>query len=228
MTTDVTHPSSELSLRQLIREVGKTQAQIADELGVDPTYVSQMVNGKVNWRNSMYFPALVTALGLTFRQVQQIRPDAVSDLVSMAVRTGVDLAGNELRPSDRVQVAVHALASAGEGVWTDSSALEYVYVEPWVARRKNRQTFRVDGDSMQPTLSNSDYIHVDVTQVQLQDNKIYVVKLLDREGVAIKRARSHNGEWVLTSDNPVYPPVSSGEIRIVGRVFAVTPQTIEI
>ncbi|EYB69095.1 hypothetical protein DEIPH_ctg011orf0063 [Deinococcus phoenicis] len=41
---------------------------------MDPTYLSQMVNGKVNWVNSSYFPALVTALGLKAEQVRELKP----------------------------------------------------------------------------------------------------------------------------------------------------------
>lgn len=77
-----------MSLRALIKATGKTQAQIADEIGVDRTYVSQMVNGKVNWVNSAYFPALVAALGLNFRQVEKLRPDAVTQLMSAAIQSG--------------------------------------------------------------------------------------------------------------------------------------------
>lgn len=81
-------PDDPLSLRALIAASGKTQAQIADELGVDRTYISQMVTGKVNWVNSAYFPALVGALRLTFRQVEQLRPDAVTGLARAAVEAG--------------------------------------------------------------------------------------------------------------------------------------------
>lgn len=93
--------SEDLSLRALIKAAGKTQAQIADDLGVDRTYVSQMVNGKVNWVNSAYFPALVTALGLNFRQIQQLKPDAVTGLVSAAIKTGAALTLKESAPHAR-------------------------------------------------------------------------------------------------------------------------------
>lgn len=87
-TWEAAMPDEDLSLRALIKASGKTQSQIADEIGVDRTYVSQMVNNKVNWTNSAYFPALVSALGLTFRQVEKLRPDAVTQLMAAAIQAG--------------------------------------------------------------------------------------------------------------------------------------------
>lgn len=79
----------ELTLKSLIRASGKTQAQVAAEIGTDPTYISQMANGKVNWVNSAYFPALVGVLGLNFTQVRSLRPDAITDIAAAAAKAGI-------------------------------------------------------------------------------------------------------------------------------------------
>lgn len=82
--TSLSNPSLDdaIKLKMLIRESGKTQAKIADEIGVDRTYLSQMVNGKVSWTNSRYFPALVQALGMREEQVKAVKPSAVITLSS--------------------------------------------------------------------------------------------------------------------------------------------------
>lgn len=64
-------------LKVFIRRATKTQAQVADEVEMDRTYLSQMVNGKVNWVNSSYFPALVTTLGIKEHEVRELNPAAV-------------------------------------------------------------------------------------------------------------------------------------------------------
>lgn len=51
-------------LRGFLRAAGKTQRELADELNVGATYVSQLVNGKVNWVRSGYFSAIVRALNV--------------------------------------------------------------------------------------------------------------------------------------------------------------------
>lgn len=80
-----THPTvlsnssleDDLKLKILIRNSGKTQAQIADEIGVDRTYMSQLATGKVSWVNSSYFGALTKALGMTDDQIKAVKPSAV-------------------------------------------------------------------------------------------------------------------------------------------------------
>lgn len=72
----------DIKLKMLIRESGKTQAQIADEIGVDRTYISQMANGKVSWTNSRYFPALTQALGMTEEQIRAVKPYAVIEMTA--------------------------------------------------------------------------------------------------------------------------------------------------
>lgn len=71
--------SASEQLRLLIKETPSigTQAKLAEALGIDRTYVSQMATGKVNWLNSGYFPAMVKLFGLTAEEVEVIKPDAV-------------------------------------------------------------------------------------------------------------------------------------------------------
>jgi len=64
-------------LRQYIRRAGKTQAKVADEVGMDPTYLSQLVNGRVNWVKSDYFRALVNALDIPVDDIAELNPSAV-------------------------------------------------------------------------------------------------------------------------------------------------------
>ena len=68
-------------LKGFIRRSGKTQAQLADELGVDKTYMSQLATGKVNWVNSSYFGALAGALGLSEHEVRELNPAAVVNIL---------------------------------------------------------------------------------------------------------------------------------------------------
>lgn len=65
-------------LQQYIARSGKTQRQIAEEIGVEESYVSKLAGGTVGWVNSRkYFAPLVLALGLSPEEVKEIKPDAV-------------------------------------------------------------------------------------------------------------------------------------------------------
>ncbi|MCD0164454.1 helix-turn-helix transcriptional regulator [Deinococcus sp. 12RED42] len=76
-------------LRSFIKRSGKTQRQVAEEAGMpQPSYLSHMVNGRINWVESAYFPGLVTALNLSLREIKKLRPDIVTQLVTAAVQAG--------------------------------------------------------------------------------------------------------------------------------------------
>ena len=65
-------------LRKYIQRSSKTQRQVADEVGIgQPSYVSHMANGRVNWVESEYFPKLAEALSLTVDEVKELRPEVI-------------------------------------------------------------------------------------------------------------------------------------------------------
>ncbi|GGN32430.1 S24 family peptidase [Deinococcus daejeonensis] len=124
-----------------------------------------------------------------------------------------------VRSSVRVRIPVYALAAAGAGAWTDEDVIDYIEVEPEVANRRNRTTFQVDGDSMEPTLSDGDYIHVDIADQDIRHDKIYVVKIKG-DGIVVKRAWVYEDLTVeLRSDNLKHKPLNPDDAIVIGRVF---------
>jgi repressor LexA len=122
-------------------------------------------------------------------------------------------------------VTVMAMAAAGRGVYTDEDAVGQILVVRDIARYPNRHTFAVEGDSMSPKLEHGDAVHVDLSDTDLRDNRIYVVQL-DGAGIVVKRARNYGpGQWWLISDNPAAPPLARDDARVIGRVFAHSPAT---
>ncbi|WP_272976893.1 helix-turn-helix domain-containing protein [Deinococcus geothermalis] len=57
--------------------LGLTQDQVAEELGVDKSYISKLEGGKHHAGRSKYFPQLVRVLKLSAEQVAQLNPGAV-------------------------------------------------------------------------------------------------------------------------------------------------------
>lgn len=192
-----------------------TQDQLADLLSVDKSYISKLEGGVYHPGRSKYLPRLASALNLSETDVRSINPAAVFEAP----------APDDVRSSNRAQIPVLALAAAGHGTWTEADVLTYIEVEPEIASRPNRVTFQVDGDSMEPTLSDGDFIHVDFGDNNPQDDKIYVVHILTN-GIVVKRVREYaDGTLRLISDNPRFAPIRPDEAKLIGRVFAVTPKT---
>jgi phage repressor protein C with HTH and peptisase S24 domain len=144
------------------------------------------------------------------------------------------LAGNGAGVHGNVQrvelelVTVMAMAAAGRGVYTDEDAVGQILVVRDIARYPNRHTFMVEGNSMSPELEHGDAVHVDLSDTDLRDNRVYVVQL-EVDGIVVKRARNYGpGQWWLISDNPAAPPLAKDDARVIGRVFAHSPATRRI
>lgn len=79
-----------------------------------------------------------------------------------------------------------------------------------------------DGDSMEPTIKNRDWVVVDRTRTRLTNPGIYVLNF-EGDGI-MKRASQHleTGVVTLTSDNPKYENQiikKPDRLRVVGRVL---------
>lgn len=65
-------------LKGYIARSKKTQRQIAEEAGVpNPSYLSHMANGRINWVESDYFRPIATALGLKTQEIAELKPDLI-------------------------------------------------------------------------------------------------------------------------------------------------------
>lgn len=214
-------------LREYIKRSGKTQRQIADEAGVpNPSYLSHMVNGRVNWVESQYFPHLATALNLSFRDIKELRPDAVTEMMLTAIQAGaIEPPVQPANPFDYIFVEPHTLAHAGPG-----DSLETVprgatlMVKKSDIKRKQTDYAYASGDSM--TRPDGSGIHdgallfVDLADLELRDGDAYLIKV-PGNGFYVKRARWQFQEWWLHSDNPDYPPYQEDKAIVVGHVYRV-------
>ncbi|MEO6718013.1 MAG: S24 family peptidase [Novosphingobium sp.] len=121
-------------------------------------------------------------------------------------------------------------ASAGHGAMAEVEAhhARFGFDERWLknltaSRPSSLSVIRVDGDSMEPTLSDGDEVMVDLsdTAQRLRDG-IYVIRSDDT--LLVKRvALGPQGKQIsIVSDNsayPSWPDVDRRSIHIVGRVL---------
>ena len=79
---------------------------------------------------------------------------------------------------------------------------------------------RVFGDSMETTLSDGDWVLVDISRKSFDSDGIFLIRL--STGLAVKRIQGTLGtDVVIYSDNPKYKPItaSAREVFIVGKVI---------
>ncbi len=119
-------------------------------------------------------------------------------------------------------------ASAGAGALADDDALagKIGFDEKWLRKMgldpARLSLIRVEGDSMQPTLSDGDDIMVDTAAAERAPKKkgIYVLRF---DGtLMVKRLQPEKGGAVsILSDNPAYAPiehVGPASVSLIGRV----------
>lgn len=118
-------------------------------------------------------------------------------------------------------------ASAGAGALAEGEALagKVGFDEGWLRKLgvepANVSLIRVDGDSMQPTLSDGDDIMVDkgAALKPLRDG-IHVIRI-DGSLMVKRLARAPGGRLSILSDNPAYPgwlDRDPAEVQVIGRV----------
>ena len=82
----------------------------------------------------------------------------------------------------------------------------------------NIKMLRVQGDSMQPTINEGDFVWVDVSNNFVGSDGIYLIKT--HTGLSVKRLQSGLNNITILSDNPIYKNeiATMGEIQVVGKV----------
>lgn len=82
----------------------------------------------------------------------------------------------------------------------------------------NIKMLRVQGDSMQPTINEGDWVWVDVSNNYVSSDGIYLLRMAT--GLAVKRLQSGLSNIVIKSDNSSYSDITAevGEINIIGKV----------
>ena len=99
------------------------------------------------------------------------------------------------------------------------------FKKEWVSARLNadpRNLLLIEavGDSMAPTLEESDLLLVDLSEPRFRHDGIYVLRR-DNDLEVKRLQRRPDGSLNIISDNPVYEPsvVTSDSVHIIGRVI---------
>lgn len=67
-------------LATYLKRARKQQKELAAELGVEPSYISRMVKGHINWTTGQYFGQIASRLELLDHEIKELNPAAVVEI----------------------------------------------------------------------------------------------------------------------------------------------------
>jgi phage repressor protein C with HTH and peptisase S24 domain len=236
-----------MGLGKTIREArtakGWTLEQLEEKSGVAAGTISALENRDSS--RSQYFPALAKALGLTVEQLG--RPDLVMQNLRTGELTVIELKEpraaygmepilawehpDDLPEGEFVMIPrldVHL--SAGNGreqveidlVKDNPQAFRSEWIRLMRLKPGKLAAMRASGESMEPTIHDSDSLLIDTSQTDVVDGKVYA--LWYDGGERVKRLfRLPGGGLRIKSDNPQFdtievPGADLENVRIIGRV----------
>lgn len=198
----------------------KSMIRVARELGVRPEWL-QFGEEPISYGE----PPDLTKNGVAFRG-QHLG-------ISSNIETGfLELGHTEWACIPRYDASL----SAGPGAIIDPHASplgHQLFEAQWLraitrATPDNLAVVRVDGDSMEPSLRDDDWILVDLTQTRLNREGIYALSVNDT--CWVKRITLNLRERLVQviSDNPLYPvqELTEDELTVIGRIVWIVGRKI--
>ena len=219
-------------LRRGLEKPNKTQRGLAKHLGIDPAGVSRLLRGERQLRADE-LPKVRAYIGDPDDGVDpQSLPDAPPQY-SGTLRDGIiPIEDTEYASIGRFD----ARLSAGTGSLLElqPEPIGYHLVElQWLRAVTNTAPehlaiVMVDGDSMEPTLSDRDWVLVDTRQRNLWKHAIFAIRF--GGDVLVKRVQPMMGQGVirLHSDNERYDPddVTEDQVGLLGRVISIVERKL--
>lgn len=200
------------SFRERIKELrlrsGKSQQDVAKDLGVSQVTVFKLETGKVKVKEEH----LQKFAELYNTSVEELLSDNFLDKCNYTDSARIDL--------------ISATPCCGNGVETEEQVVGTFkmpidsYRTLSYASPDKVKLLQVVGDSMKPTINDSDFVMVDTSVNNIGDG-IFVIRTL--AGLAVKRIQIGIDKVSIISDNPMYQPLnaSAGEIKIIGKVIKI-------
>jgi phage repressor protein C with HTH and peptisase S24 domain len=208
----------ETILKEIRQRLGLSQAKAAERIGVSQQHYQRLENG---------YPI---KLNLIEKISQVFGVDKASLLPAHFI--GVAEAANQVenaipkfREDEVIIEMIDATACCGDGVdnlpekvcghWHLPTA-EFKTITS--VNPSNIKMLRVQGDSMQPTINEGDWVWVDISNNFISSDGMYLIKM--HTGLAVKRLQSGLSNIVIKSDNASYSDITAdvGEVQIVGKV----------
>ncbi len=139
--------------------------------------------------------------------------------------TGKDLQFKSAAPSDAVSVRIPVLGRVAAGIPLDAveEIIDYEEIPKAMAADGEYFGLRINGDSMEPKISNGDVVIV--RKQDTADDGDLIIALVNGDEGCCKRLKKYENGIALISTNPAYNPmyfsadeVGNSPVRIIGKV----------
>lgn len=208
----------ETILKEIRQRLGLSQAKAAERIGVSQQHYQRLENG---------YPI---KLNLIEKISQVFGVDKASLLPAHFIgvtetANQVEKATPKFRENEVIIEMIDATACCGDGIdnlpekvcghWHLPTA-EFKTITS--VAPSNIKMLRVQGDSMQPTINEGDWVWVDTSNNFISSDGMYLIKM--HTGLAVKRLQSGLSNIVIKSDNTSYSDITAdvGEVQIIGKV----------
>lgn len=201
-----------------------SQAELARRVGIKQPTISDLIAGKS--RSSSHLHKIARELQTTPEYLLG-ETDVAAPIVGEHRN---DFKHAEMQPSDQLEVRMLDLAYGMGGTYVDDNAVEVrteqfprSFVRSYTGAPADALFFAQGiGDSMMPTLLDSDLLLIDTSRDTVNmDDKIWAIAI--GEVGSIKRLRQlASGGLEIISDNPNVPNQMAGdeEIHVIGQMVA--------
>jgi len=223
-------------LRAALHREGRTIAWLIAETGLSKGTIYNILSGKTSEESITHstIEKIRKALNLKDSYVSgSYQGVSEQSLGYLPVRSLPDDAPPDRDDEHQIETLAFEL-SAGDGRIVPTLIEAHspiVYRQRWFqrigARPEHVKRVRVDGDSMEPTLYDGDYVVINLADTRLIDGRVYaLVYGSDRHGRVKRMYRTPTGIRVV-SDNPdkdrfpdeLYDGEDADECKIIGRVI---------
>jgi repressor LexA len=118
------------------------------------------------------------------------------------------------------KIPVVGSVAAGGPLWALKDITEYIPIPEELSGSEDSFMIKVEGDSMiGDHILNGDYVMVKPQQDA--SNGDIVITLLNQEGVTVKRFYKKDKQITLQPSNPLYKPIISKDVIILGKVIGI-------
>ena len=210
-------------MREKRRELGISQKEMAQELKINQSGVSDIETGKRKIDLDK-LGVIISKLDIyleDWRNILEPRQDATDRLEEKEV-SGILSEYREI-PEYNVRV------SAGHGEYQGIEVIKRKLQVPqlWLPENGDIGLVRVEGGSMFPTINDGDYVAVEFGSGYTADG-LYLIRVDDT--AFVKRLQRQFGSIRIISDNPQYEemkisPDDGNEFSLIGRVTLIVRKT---
>ncbi len=138
---------------------------------------------------------------------------------AQAVTRAVEHGDFVFMPRNRIR-----FSSGRDGILRSDQVVDSIaFRAAWVKRRLSTESrdlilIEVVGDSMAPTVEDSDLLLSDLAEPRFRQDGIYLLR--HDGGLTVKRIqRRPDGKLLVRSDNPKYEAMVVSNVKIIGRVI---------